>query len=106
MVVLESTVSYIIYSLLGSLFVTSETLGLVNRIPQNSITEVLIALARAIFEPKDGVQEQTADPIIALPFPPILPVSVPAPLPVVAAPSQPSLPVAVPSAPVSVYVSS
>lgn len=51
MVVLEGAlVSYIVYSLLGSLFLTSEALGLTQRLPHNSITGVILSVCVAMFE--------------------------------------------------------
>lgn len=42
--------AYIIYTLLGSLFLTSESLGLTTRVPHNSITDVLIAVCVVVYE--------------------------------------------------------
>lgn len=53
------TTAYAIYTLLASLFLTSETLGLTRRIPHNSITDVILAVCVAVFE---GVRPQVILP--------------------------------------------
>jgi hypothetical protein len=41
---------HVIYAILGGLFVMSETLGLTKRVPHNSVTDVVLHVARALFE--------------------------------------------------------